>query len=260
MDIGNRPDINAKGIDWENIRIKFNDSVLERKKNLVVHSTINLYELVKEKYFVTPEHPEGTFAYVWNLLFNPAPPLKVEIQKRLSELKLVPGKFVSAHFRSQDHKFSKDEINGKGLADPKKVKYKYYQSNYLEKIENSLACAHQISPDKSFPIYFTSSNTESVKYALGENEFTKNNKDVKVVGITNVLRLHSDKPYQERWYFDEDRDPAELYPAFIDLYLMSYGACTSYGMLGFGVLGARISGEKCMIDSHRKHCSVMTSE
>ena len=71
MDIGDY--IKASDIDWQNIVIKSNDSTFVRKKNLVVHSHIDLYYLVKERYFVTPEHPEGTFRYVWNLLFIPAP-------------------------------------------------------------------------------------------------------------------------------------------------------------------------------------------
>ena len=97
--------------------------------------------------------------------------MKVVIDKTLADLKLEPGKYVSAHFRSRDHFFHNDEINEAGLVKPQKVDLKY-----VDMIENSLACAFQISPNKSFPIYFTSSNMENVKHALTESEFVKKQK------------------------------------------------------------------------------------
>ena len=170
----------------------------------------------------------------------------------MSELKLVPGKYVSVHQRSKDKTFSDKDIEQhieSGNIPSLTVDDPYHQ------IENSLACAYQISPDKSFPIYFTSSNTENVKHALHSSEFVKNNPSVNVIGITDVLRLHSDKPYKDKNSFDT-HDPSELYPAFIDLYIMAHSACVSYGKLGFGLLGARISGEKCMIANRRTKCHV----
>ena len=88
---------------------------------------------------------------------------------------------------------------------------------------------------------------------MTESELAKND-SIKIVGITDVIRLHSDKPYKGSTF--EDHDPSELYPAFIDLYLLSYSSCVAYGKLGFGRLGARMSGEKCIIDTRNHQCKV----
>lgn len=45
-----------------------------------------------------------------------------------------------------------------------------------------------------------------------------------------------------------------LVPVFVDLYIMKYSRCVSYGRLGFGAFGARLSGGECVIRSGATEC------
>jgi len=209
----------------------------------------DLYRSVRGQYFETPEHPKGTFEFMWKILFKPVPKLQFAINKTMKDLKLQPGKYVSAHVRTSDN-----ELNVV-MKDSARQQSKTNDPNH--DIENSIACAYKMSPDKSYPIYFTSSNTANVEYAVTENRLTKKNNNMKVVGNTNTIRLHSEKPF--RGSSHEEHDPSELYPVFIDLYLMSNSACAAFVKLGFGRLGAWMSGEKCMIDIRNRRCEATNS-
>ena len=45
-------------------------SVINNKKNLVVRANRDMYSFISHKYYVTDNHPEGTFSYVWKILFK----------------------------------------------------------------------------------------------------------------------------------------------------------------------------------------------
>lgn len=244
MDLATVEDLLSEDVDWLQVEVK--DAKFNRKKNVIVGHVGDHYDRIKKQYFNTADNPEGTFAFMWKILFKPVPKLQIAIDKTMKDLKLQPRKYVSAHYRTSDHELNM-VIEGSVRKLDKTIDPDH-------DIENTIACAHKISPDKSYPIYFTSSNAANVKYAVTDNALTKKNKNVKVVGNVDAIRLHSEKPFRGSAF--EDHDPSELYPAFIDLYLMSNGACVAFGKLGFGRLGAKMAGEKCMIDTRNTRCEV----
>merc|ERR1711862_723579 len=104
--------------------------------------------------------------------------------------------------------------------------------------------------DKKLPIFFTGSNSLDVEYALHESKFAKA-KDVRIVGVEH-MRFHADKP--KGGYTFSKETAHELYPAFLDLYMLGYSACVTKTRLGFGILGSYIAGETCLVDAYR-NCS-----
>jgi len=224
---------------------------LNKKKNLVVRANRDLYRmLVKKEYFVTEDRPHGTFGDVWRVLFDPVPPLKAQIKKTMKSLKLTPKKYVSAHYRSRDRTFRSKHTAAEEL----EALWSNHQSDTYD-IEKVIECAHTAPSYEGYPIYFTASNTNDVRYALDHSPFSKTNPGV-LIGLRNTVRFHSDKPAHDVKFKEVSvlKDPTDLYPAFIDLYLLANSACVSFGKLGFGRLGGYIGVEECMIDGRDHQC------
>ena len=80
----------------------------------------------------------------------------------------------------------------------------------------------------------------------------KNNKQIKVISITKIIQLDSDKSSRVSAYFELSK----LYLAFINLYLMSYSTCVTYGKFSFGKLEAKMPREKCVILYSKDWCEV----
>jgi len=115
-------------------------------------------------------------------------------------------------------------------------------------IHNSINCAFHLSKNYTDieKVYFTSSDTNDIKYVLHESPYRD-----KVIGKDDVPHFHSEHPFRGPW---RDHNPANLYPVFVDLYIMKYSRCVSYGRSGFGAFGARLSGGECVVRSTDMEC------
>jgi hypothetical protein len=67
---------------------------------------------------------------------------------------------------------------------------------------------------------------------------------IQIVGLESMSRPHIE--------FSKEINPADLFPVFIDLFLLTGSRCISYGMGGYGLFGARLAGERCSVQ-HRSH-------
>jgi len=245
IDIGEGPD--ATGLD---VGLIFSDPKheLNKKRNLVVLAR-DMYSAVKKEYFLTEAPQHGTSADLWKVLFDPVPEIKALIKQTMADLKLTPKKYVSVHIRSSDITF----LTTHTAAEELETRFNKIKGEYNSDIENGIFCAaHSVPMYQGYPIYFTASNTNDVKYALRHSKFAENNPGV-LVGLENTIRFHSDKIARNH-KFNDGADPKHLYPAFVDLYLLANSACVSFGKLGFGRLGGYIGGEQCMIDSRKGKC------
>ena len=148
-----------------------------------------------------------------NIIFEPVQPLAQLIRETSAELNLVPNKYVSAHFRSRYPR-------PKGTKDIEMTNQRV--TNILD---NSIDCVIHESGDRSMPVYFTSDGANHVDYMIHKES------PIKIVGLLNMTRLHSDELAITTW---ENTDPKHLYPVYVDLWLMRNSKCVSYGQGGFG--------------------------
>lgn len=215
------------------------DEFVTHTKNLVIGWVPDVYSFYgfQKDYFTTEQRPDGAYSDLMDILFEPSPPVAAVIQATMKKLDLVPKQYAAAHYRAPDPKPS----------DP--VGPRIPDESTKEEINNAISCAVSISNEKK--IYFTSSQTSYVQYVLRESPFSKSLL-VNVTGTTGFTRLHSDKLGSD--YNWVESDPSILYPVFVDLWLMKNSKCVAYGMLGFGVLGSRLTGEHCSINFLKEDC------
>jgi hypothetical protein len=206
----------------------------KNQKNIVMLAREDLYEQHKQ-FFVTDTHPHGTFGQIMNIMFMPTPPLVESISDTMKKIGLLPRQYTSAHFRSR-------YPHPEGLKESMPPKLKE------DIINNAIKCAAHTAGDSNLPVYFTSDDLRSVQYVLDRSPFVaQSNPQTKVIAITDFFRSHSD---DAKVNYDES-DPKELYPVFIDLWIMGHSKCVSYGQGGFGLFGARLADEECSVQ-HQK--------
>ena len=248
------------GFDWrlpENITISpdidYDGSLIDLMNN-------ETHELHEKQYIFLSTHMEHKheieFDYniheiealhrvILNYFFEPVAALRQQIKVVMDSLGLVPQEYVAAHYRSNDHLFNEGE--NVSLIDDK-IEYE---------IHNAIQCAVEKGDNKSYPVYFTSSHSKNVKYVLRDSPFAADrNPPVKVLGNVGK-RIHSEYPGSPGKNYDyEEHAPTELYPIFIDLWLMAYSKCVAFGSLGFGRLGARLGGGWCYANHQLHSCPV----
>jgi len=188
---------------------------------------------------------ESLHRVILKYFFEPADELQIQIKNTMDKLGLIHKNYVSAHYRSDDQSFhATHEALSNDVID-EKTEYE---------INNAIQCAVEKGNNMSMPCYFTSSNARNVKYVLQDSPFASNrNPPVKVIGIESQ-RIHSEHPGSNDYYEQQDHDPSELYPIFIDLWIMAYSKCVAFGNLGFGRLGARLTGGYCQINYLQNSC------
>jgi len=165
-----------------------------------------------------PNEPrfEDVFRHIWSLLFEPSPPIAALIQQETQRLDLEPGQYAAAHVRSL---FSRERLAPK------------------RQFITAIHCAAQQFPDA--PIFFASDSLKMTSKALqyGGHGYTV------VARTKNQNPIHLDRG---RHFLDNSNDwqrhsPSDYYDTFVDLYLLANSRCVSYGLGGFGLLGAMLS-------------------
>jgi len=202
-------------------------------KNIFILSREDLYGEHKD-FFKTEARPHGSFGDLMRLLFEPTPPLAKLIEESMAEIKVTPNKYLAAHFR-----YSYPHLEDRKAIMPNELRRKI--------VDNSVACVVYAEGSKDMPIYFTSDVSKDVEYMKDLSPYAKKDSNINIVALTNMQRFHSD---DKRFNWKKD-DPRDLYPVFVDLWLMGNSKCVSYGQGGFGMFGARLADEGCMIQ-HQK--------
>ncbi|GKZ00502.1 hypothetical protein MPSEU_001002600 [Mayamaea pseudoterrestris] len=149
------------------------------------------------------------FHDIWYTFFTPAPTIAKTVEDEMERSALVPGKFAFAHIRAL-YEF-----------DPGNESIKKWA-------ENALNCVSELNAGP----YFVSSDSYYAKEVAVEYGKRRN--------VRVVAHLDGQDPV----HVDRVKDLAfsELYPVFIDLYIMSFGDCMVYNMGNFGLLAKLISG------------------
>lgn len=246
IDIGTKPDTSSASDMYLMILNPLNNQWAPKTKLIIRSPGKDFYGQFKRRFFTTEKRPYGAFTEIWDVLFEPTPPVKKAIAATMHEFGLIPKKYAVAQYRAPDRYH---EIDGTfHLHDDHS--YTPGQTRKRE-IHNAINCAFQLSVNYTdiSKVYFTSSDINDVKYVVNESPY-KN----KVIGKDDVIHFHSEKVTRGGW---KDTDPALLYPVYVDLYLMRYSRCVSFGILGFGHFGARLSGDECVLRSASNVCPTL---
>ena len=95
-------------------------------------------------------------------------------------------------------------------------------------LHNAIDCVVHASGDKNLPIYFTSSNPDTVRYLLNDSPYAeKNNPPVRVVGIEDFNRVNIDRKINTYKF-----EPQDFYSVFVDILLLANSKCVSHGQGG----------------------------
>jgi hypothetical protein len=162
------------------------------------------------------------FRSLFHALFEPSPAVRAELERHMSALQLVTGRYVAAHVRAR--------YGSRPLAE------QYVGPTAV----NAVNCASQLvsateggAIDK---VLFLSDSDEAVQAV----ERYRQRQNLPVV-TTNGLHdssadpLHLDKA--------QSRVAADYYRVFVDLYLLANAQCVSHGQGGFGRFGVLLSND-----------------
>jgi hypothetical protein len=180
---------------------------------------------------------EATFRIVirsvWRTMFTPVPELAGQIRRTLEQRQLIPGDYVAVHLRAHYHAAKRENgVVGKWA-------------------RNAVRCASQLSlqskqQQQQGIIYFASDSQFAVQRAVsyGKAKGWKM-KSREQAAVSNPL--HIDKTVD--W---ADREPADFYDTFVDLYLLGFSRCVAFGRGGYGMLGSLLSyNASCSLVYHQ---------
>jgi hypothetical protein len=243
------------------------------EKVVCAYANTDLYTEVKQD-FATKAQPYGTYADTFRALFQPSTALAAEIDNIMVNLlgdSLQGNIYIAAQirasypFRDENDENPKRPITPKGKrwANPKGLikpnleshpnELKGWADNAVRSVittyEKYLMSANATMFPASqtiLPVYVTADNAELVKYLKFQSPFTNVSTatfpSIKIIGLESMNRPHSKN--------QKKKAVTDLFPAFIDLFLLAGSSCVSFGMGGFGRFGSRLAGEQCSVQ-HR---------
>jgi hypothetical protein len=168
---------------------------------------------------------QSIFHVVWKILFTPSPALAKLIQETLSQTKLTPGRYVSAHVRA---------LYNTKQRSPDLVKA--WSINAIHCALGTLISNQENLPQTLPIIYFASDSEYAVQVALQYSGNTGIPVRARVPSATGTNPLHLDKT--KDW---KQRPASDFYDVFVDLYLLGLGSFVAYGMGGYGYFASIIS-------------------
>jgi hypothetical protein len=231
-------------------------------KMVCIYTQSDLYNEVKED-FTTQAQPYGTYADVFRALFEPSTALAAQIDNvKVNILGLQRGDiYLAAQIRS-GYPFHDQEAEG--LIRPSLQSHPNEVRGWADNAVRSVISAYQQNlmsasnangtgnADHILPVYVTSDNSAVVSYLKFQSPFANVSVSVTEMGKFSSIKIigleSMDRPHIE---FTGLQNATDLFPVFIDLFMLGGSSCVSYGMGGYGRFGARLAGEQCLV-RHRK--------
>jgi len=191
---------------------------------------------------------ETAFGGMFYTLFTPSSALESLIQRRLTELRLVPGEYVGVHLRARypPQVFrSKGKQKHRGVIDKEggfQLKGDLRRA-MVTVATNAINCAIQVMPNAS--IYFASDSDQLVDYMTSASPFLSD-------GIVDIMsHEHQGEPIHLDTKAWVNYTPSDFYPAFLDLWLLGRSRCTVFGRGGFGKMANSLSYNHSCYICHR---------
>jgi hypothetical protein len=167
----------------------------------------------------------------WNALFLPSPPIQARIEAALRELNLFEDSssagirpYVSVHVRSQ---------YVKNMSDSKEEENAIRCASHLQRELASSALFLLLDPEEvnvtQIPIYVASDTAIVTQHAVDYGR------------AHNLLVLGRPQSAEDPWHLDRREGmPAQFYDTFVDLYLLAFGECYTWGRGGYGSWAAAL--------------------
>jgi hypothetical protein len=192
---------------------------------------------VKEAYDDNRQSPseatfERVYSDVWRVLFEPSPELALVMAATYEKLGLIPGEYVSVHVRAQ---------------------YNNNRTGDTALVKNALNCASSLLPGA--PIYVASDSLPVSTYAFEYGTHVLNHSVVTNRREQPPLHIDRGKNFLSQKQADWATYPASaFYDTFVDLYVLSSGRCSTFGVGGYGYWASIISRNASCSIHHNKRC------
>jgi hypothetical protein len=174
---------------------------------------------------------EQVYADMWRVLFEPSPPVKARIEGALERLGLSPKGYVSAHVRAQ------------------------FRKNLTAKttlVTNALHCALTLHPDMGLPVYLASDSKAVIRFGMDYGRRILNRTVIADAHAPTPLHIDRGVEFLRNAPDQEMRPASAYYDTFVDLYLLSYGTCLTFGHGSYGHWASLISGNPGCSVRHTK--------
>jgi len=225
---------------------------ITNKQVLLINSQSDNYKF-SQHLFKTETKPQGTFREIWQILFEPSPPMAALINQTMMKFRLTPGNYLAAHLRMKYPKrFVRpiQRINATSQ-DPEDLKMFHGWA------EGAINCVVHKAQTKKLPVYFSADNLPIISWVVHQSPFSNNQTcPIRVAGIDYGHREDSEHPTWKGMSSWEEHNPEEFYNVFLDWGIMGNSKCVSYGLGGYGLMGARLAGDECSIQHRKKWDSV----
>jgi hypothetical protein len=197
------------------------------------HGEIGYNEIAKEK---NETSFNDIYRDLWNLVFQPSPPVQKLLEEKLKGLDLRPAAYITTHVRAL---------------------YKNDNSHNVGMVENAVRCASSLKPNSlDTPIFVASDSNKVLRDAVA---YGKANNRTIVARMEDTAPLHLDRGgtflvNTKDW---KNHTAADYYDVFVDLYLLASAECTSFHIGGYGRWGRLLSyNPACYIrHDHHKNCA-----
>jgi hypothetical protein len=183
---------------------------------------------------------------LFHVMFRPSPPVDDIVRDVLSSMKLVPGRYTSAHLRA-------------GTAGEKLHKRSVHNETEVRvRAINAVNCASHLQPPPGQPIYFASDSAIAMdavrRYSTEHTLPIVTYEQPLTADGTPPINLHIEKTAD--W---EQRQPSDFYSTFVDFLVLGSGKCIAYGGGGFGRFAGLLTyNSSCLMGYEKKARHVCT--
>jgi hypothetical protein len=256
-----------------------NEKVIFMNNNLGITKTGKIQDHIFDDTTVN-----GVWPGIFRRMFQPSRNVSQAIASVTETYGLRPGEYASSHVRARA--FDKTlKYNRQGaMADKSGGGLRMSDKKTRQKVallgDNAVKCAVRVMPDTEF-VYVASDSPEIVNYLKKKSLFWADNDTKKESLIESWGGSQDDhstlptvhgwgvSPWQvptsarviarpdygvEAFHFDSKvaENPADVYPTFIDLWIMSHAKYHATGLGGYGRFGSVLSGNRETCASRRR--------
>ena len=168
------------------------------------------------------------FGTLWQVMFQPSPPVQALLDQTMTELDLTPGRYVATHVRSL-----------------------YVQNKTGDEV-NALRCATELQGPNA-TLFFTSDSAATTQRAV--DFAATHHLDVRARPDHEPVHLDRGRDFLQNSNDWKNHHASAYYNVFVDLMLLAQAECVAYGAGGYGLLGSRLSYRpSCSINHRRNTC------
>ena len=202
----------------------------ERRAYQIVNTTLANKTVIRDILYTEPSFEE-VYRDVWNVLYEPVPPIAALIQSNMQQLGLQRDQYTALHFRTL---YVRDESENRVL------------------IQKALRCAVKLQANKTIYVASDSKNVTALAIEFGQQQ-----EHVVAGRLDTPEPLHLDRGGDFLTLAESRKvfPPEAFYDTFVDLYLMAGANCIAHGRGGYGRWANLLSSHpNCTVNYLRDSC------